>query len=386
MTKKLAIFATHPIQYFAPVYRQLATQCDLTVFYCHLPTPAERAVTGIGVAFDWDVGLLDGYRHVVLENRARNKTINSPFGCSVADVAAIVERGAFDAVLVSGWNSRFFWEVMVACWKRKIPVMVRGDSQLPGSNSLKKWLKFPVYRTFIPTFSAYLWVGERAAEYLKFYGAPSDRMYFSPHCVDNDWWRRRSIAARAARDDVRKELGFSPETTVLLFVGRFVDMKRPFDLVRAVGLCRDLNVAAVFVGDGPLRQRVEKEARSFAVPIIFPGFKNQSELPLWYSLADALVLPSTGSETWGLVVNEAMACGTPAIVSQSAGCSPDMIDESMTGFTFPTGDVGALALRVRQLTSLRDTRHDFGTALQKKLETYSVERAADGILEALCAQ
>jgi glycosyltransferase involved in cell wall biosynthesis len=95
------------------------------------------------------------------------------------------------------------------------------------------------------------------------------------------------------------------------------------------------------------------------------------------------VLPSDGGETWGLVVNEAMACGCPAIVSDACGCAPDLIDESKTGFTFPLGDTEALAERLAQMVVLKKAGHDFAPALAAKLKTYSLEVAVSGTLTAV---
>jgi glycosyltransferase involved in cell wall biosynthesis len=117
-------------------------------------------------------------------------------------------------------------------------------------------------------------------------------------------------------------------------------------------------------------------------PASFPGFKNQSELPAYYAAADVLVLPSE-SETWGLVVNEAMACGLPAIVSDAVGCAPDLIEEGKTGFTYPVGDVDALAGRLAALAEMKLAGHDFAPALAEKMRVYSVEAAVRGTVEAV---
>jgi len=117
----------------------------------------------------------------------------------------------------------------------------------------------------------------------------------------------------------------------------------------------------------------------------FAGFKNQSELPACYVAADCLVLPSDGGETWGLVVNEAMACGLPAIVSDAAGCAPDLIDEGETGFTFPVGDTTQLAGRLAVLLEMKQRGHDFGPTLAEKTQIYSVESAVNGTLKAVDA-
>src|SRR4030095_2671554 len=96
--------------------------------------------------------------------------------------------------------------------------------------------------------------------------------------------------------------------------------------------------------------RAAIEARSAALGIAnavtIAGFVNQRALPDWYASADTLVLPSDSRETWGLVVNEAMAAGLPVIVSNAAGCSVDLVRERDNGFTYPCGDVDTLADRM----------------------------------------
>ncbi|MDW8311094.1 MAG: glycosyltransferase, partial [Verrucomicrobiales bacterium] len=139
---------------------------------------------------------------------------------------------------------------------------------------------------------------------------------------------------------------------------------------------------AVFVGAGELESRLREFAAQARLRVHFAGFKNQSELPACYAAADVLVLPS-GSETWGLVVNEAMACGIPAIVSDAAGCAPDLIEEGRTGFTFPVGDAAALADRLTRLGRMRAEGHDFGPAVREKMERYSVQRAVEGTVLAV---
>ena len=117
------------------------------------------------------------------------------------------------------------------------------------------------------------------------------------------------------------------------------------------------------------------------VPTHFAGFKNQTELPAYYAAADLLALPSV-SETWGLVVNEAMACGTPAVVSAAVGCAPDLIEEGVTGATFPVGDVPAFAEAVMRMVPGLGTQV-VADALADKIGTYSFAQAVQGTLSAV---
>jgi glycosyltransferase involved in cell wall biosynthesis len=140
-------------------------------------------------------------------------------------------------------------------------------------------------------------------------------------------------------------------------------------------------VYGLVVGDGPLRAAMEAEARSLGAPCTFAGFLNQREIGAGFAAADALVLPSDGRETWGLVVNEAMAAGLPALVSEAAGCAPDLIVHGETGFVFPCGDVTALA-RLMQSAG-REALAALGRSASRRVQSYSPDGAAAGTVAAI---
>jgi glycosyltransferase involved in cell wall biosynthesis len=170
---------------------------------------------------------------------------------------------------------------------------------------------------------------------------------------------------------------------LVLSVGRLIPLKRPHDLVRAAARVREEldPVRVVFVGAGPLAEELDTLARHMDVPVTFAGFRNQSELPPIYAAADLLALCSEW-ETWGLVVNEAMSCNLPVVVSDVAGCSADMIVPRETGLTYPAGDVAKLAGAIAEVASLRRA-HDFAPALEAMCERFSCKAAADNTIGAL---
>lgn len=130
-----------------------------------------------------------------------------------------------------------------------------------------------------------------------------------------------------------------------------------------------------------MRAEIEVEVERTGAPVRLLGFFNQSEMPEAYALADTLVLPSE-TETWGLVVNEALACGLPAVVSSGVGCAPDLIDPGVTGETYPMGDVDALATAMERALQLAEDPTT-PPALDAKMQTYSLETAVEGVVEAL---
>jgi glycosyltransferase involved in cell wall biosynthesis len=368
---RLGILASHPIQYHAPVFRELAQRCDLTVLFAHRQTPQGQAEAGFGVPFDWDVDLLSGYRHVFLRNRARTPTTSRFLGCNCPELGTVVTADRFEAFVVTGWALLAYWQAVWACRRRGIPVLIRGDSQLPLKRPpALRLAKAIVYPSLLRAFDGYLYVGRRNREYLRHYGVDPQRLFFSPHCVDN-----RLFATGVVGDP--RAVGRRKR---VLFVGKLIERKRPADIIEAVAVVRAeaADVEVVFVGDGDLREDLVARAARLQVPAEFVGFKNQSELSAYYGAADVIVLPSDSQETWGLVINEAMACGTPAIVSDAVGCGPDLIEPGLTGLVYPVAAIDALAAAIRQV--LGWNRGPVRAALATKVEAYSPVRAAEGIL------
>ena len=382
---RLGVLATHPIQYHAPLYRAIAQRLDLTVYFAHQQSAQGQADAGFGIAFEWDVPLLDGYEHRFLTNRAARPSTQGWGGCDTPEIRQIIASERFDAFLVNGWYNKSLWQAITACWRTGTPLMVRGDSQLvTPRNPLFRLVKEGAYRLFIPRFDAYLYVGERSREYYLHYGASPSRMHFVPHYVDNEWFRQRSAVEEGGR--LRAELGLDATALIVLFVGKFIPKKRPGDVLLASRrlMERGVPVQVVLVGAGELTDVLRAEAEVLGVPVHFAGFKNQSELPYYYAGADVLVLPSDGGETWGLVVNEAMACGLPAVVSEAVGCAPDLIEPGETGFSFPLGDIEALAGALEEMKEVRGSQY-VTSALDAKMKVYSLDTAAEGIINAMKA-
>jgi len=390
MTTRLAIVASHPIQYQAPWFRALARETDLTVFFCQRQDAAGQAAAGFGVEFDWDVPLLDGYRFHWLENRARTPDVSTFSGCDTPELDQRIRTGNFDACIVSGWYLKSYLQAIRACRKYHVPVFLRGDSQLATRRSpLVGAAKYLPYRWLLRHVDGHLYVGHANREYLRHYGVPDNRLFFVPHFVDNAFFADRVRAARAdgSVDTVRRDAAASSDTSLFVFAGKLVDKKRPADFIRALARAKETDaVCGVMVGSGSLDSELRRLAADLAAPVTFAGFRNQTELPAYFAAADALVLPSDAGETWGLVVNEAMACGTPAIVSRAAGCAPDLIDENETGYTFELGDVNGLADRMKQVRArLQRGRNPFTPAVLDKIARYDVRTASSGTLEALAS-
>jgi glycosyltransferase involved in cell wall biosynthesis len=388
---KLAIVATHPIQYYAPWFRHLAVSMDIEVMYATRQDRDGQATAGFSVPFDWDTPLLDGYAFRWLDNVARVPGVETFGGCDTPELFDLLRRPRFEACLILGWNRKCFLQAAAACWRAGIPLLVRGDSQLHTRRPrLLRWLKTVPYRLLLRRCAAHLYVGSRNREYLRHYGVPESKLFFAPHSVDSAFFSGAAARARTTRATLRlrETLGIGERDFVALFAGKLIPVKRPSDFIRAIAAVETLpsgrRLHGVVVGDGPMRGDLEAEAAR-SPRMHFAGFRNQSEIAAWYAAADVVVLPSQ-AETWGLVVNEAMACGLPAVVTETVGCAPDLIDEGRTGYVYPAGDVGALSARLGDVDRLlQNMAGEVRRSLDEKMSLYSFDSATRGVEAAVQA-
>jgi len=384
MSLRVGFLISHPIQYYAPIFRAIVDLCDLTVFFAHRQTAEQQARAGFDVAFEWDVDLLSGYRSKFLANVSRRPSTERYGGCDTPGVAGEIAEGRFDGFVVPGWALRSYLQAARACRKLNTPVLVRGDSQLRSrrGNALVRVARDAVLPHLLRRFDGFLYVGQRNREYLLHYGTPTDRLFFSPHCVDNDAFR---AAAENARRSSAGPLGGARNGKRILFAGKLIERKRPLDVLRAAATLngRGIAVEVIFAGSGELEGLLRRSASDLGVRADFLGFVNQSRMPAVYAGADVVVLPSDGQETWGLVINEAMACGIPVVVSDAVGCGPDLVETGATGATFPLGNITLFADAIETATSLHSERVKMHLAA--RLEVYSPQRAAQGIIQGVTA-
>jgi glycosyltransferase involved in cell wall biosynthesis len=368
----LTVVLTHPVQYFAPWFRYMhAHEPDiaLTVLYETVPTPREQGV-GFATAFEWDIPPRGGYSSTVL----------GAGGWRGPDIGAAIAATRPDAVLIPGWHSAYYRRALRECRQRHIPVLYRGDSTLQVRHrglAEVAWTLRTQMR--LAQFDAFLSVGRRSREFLQQLGAPSDRIFDSPHAVDNDFFAtgaavHQSAAARLAS---RERFGIDAGEFVMLFAGKLDAIKRPLDAVRAAAAAR---VTLLVAGDGAMKSEMVREAARTGARVRFAGFLNQSQMPEAYATADCLVLPSE-RETWGLVVNEAMATGLPCIVSDTCGCAPDLVDD-LTGASFPAGDEAALCRAVAAVRDRQRAGHEYQRACRQRVDAFAFAQASRGVVAA----
>ena len=387
-TVRLTAVLTHPIQYYAPWFRRIhatAPELTLTVIHATQPTAVQQGV-GFDHAFEWDVPLTDGYQSITVRPSHTEDRIDSGSftGLDVPQIGRAIAQTNPDVVIITGWYSVTLVRALIACRRRGIPTLYRGDSHLlSGPLGWKRLLWTLKTRVLLRQFDGFLSPGVRVREYLEWYGVPAYRIFQVPHAVDNE-----AFAAAAApyqqpdvRAAARRRRGIDPDAFVVLFVGKLVRSKRPVNVVRAVARLAP-GATLIVVGSGPLEGEVREEAARLGVSLEMVGFMNQSQLGEPYALADCLTLPSDFPETWGLVVNEALATGLPCIVSNAVGCVSDLIRDGETGYVYPLDDIDALAMTLAKVRQRKAEGHDWGPACRAHIADYSYDAMTAGVVRA----
>jgi len=391
---RLAVLTSHPVQYQTPLFRKLANHpgIDLSVYFCWDFGVKESIDPEFGKKLKWDIPLLEGYRYTFLRNVSPRPS-SQFWGQINPGIIRELRQHHCDSILIFGWNSLTNWLAFFTAFLSGIPVLLRGE------NPLHQELLKPTWKTSIKKIylgwlfrhvDAFLYLGEENKRFYEHYGVPQEKLFFVPYAVDNKRFMLAHKELRSKKYALRKEERINKDAVVILFVGKLIEKKHPFDLLKAYELLITryqlpvANVALLFVGDGVLHPALERYVREHNIPNVrFVGFKNQTELPRYYALADVLVLPSGKGETWGLVVNEAMCFELPVIVSDVVGSGPDLIRNDENGYIFPLGNIEKLSMYLKELITSASKRKNFGKRSLGVIRGYSYEKDAEGILEAL---
>jgi len=367
---RLGVLATHPIQYQAPLYQELSRRgaVDLEVAFLSHAGARPYHDAGFGTAVAWDIDLLSGYRWTLLDHQSPHALARWPLR-----LTSWLRRQ--DIVVLHGHADPRMLLAAAACRVLRLPYLLRGESHAePAATGWRRLARHTLATLSVRGAAGALPIGQLNAAFYQRYGRIPQ--FFAPYSVDNDRFRAMAGAMRNQRTNRLASLGLDPRLPTVIFSGKLISRKRPLDVVAAVKRC-EMRLNLVMLGDGPLRE----EIRAFegGLPVRCLGFVNQADLPGWYACGDVLVLPS-GSEPWGVVVNEGMACGLVPVVSDATGCAPDLVDG--VGEVYAVGDVGALTAAL-----VRASRDAPGgkEKIRRRLERFTVRQTALGYEHAALA-
>ncbi len=333
--KKLAIITTHPIQYYAPLFKLLTERkkISIKVFYTWGEKGNEKLFDpGFGKTREWDIPLLDGYDYEFINNISSDPGSHNYFGISNPGLKKILYDWKPDALLVFGWKFKTHLKI-IRHFKGKIPVLFRGDSTLLDEKkglSLKKYFRRFSLEKVYRYIDFALYVGTNNKAYFSAHGLSNKQLIFAPHVIDNERFSSNEEYYQSEALKWKHELHIPQNKPCILFAGKLESKKNPLFLVQAAIEFPEIHF--IIVGNGHLERIIKHQAKGLHNMTLLP-FQNQSKMPVVYRLADIFVLPSKGSrETWGLAINEAMASGRMIIASNKCGGAIDLIKEGINGF------------------------------------------------------
>lgn len=368
--KRLAVVTTHPIQYYAPLFRLLAKRGKISckVFYTW-----EREATVYDIDFgriiEWDIPLLDGYEYEFVSNQGILR--RDFWGVKNPGLVKKIEAWNADAVFVIGWNYYSHFKVL-RHFKNMIPVFFRGDSTLldetPG---IKTFARRIFLRWIYSHVNTAFYVGKHSKDYFMAHGLRYRQLVFTPHAIDNDRFEDTSGQYTQEAKTWRNELGIKETDIVLLFAGKFQAKKCPELLIKAFLLCNEPILHIVLAGNGEQEEYLKQMSTNHP-RIHFLPFQNQSRMPVLYRLGDIFCLPSQGpGETWGLAINEAMACGKAVIVSDRCGCAFDLVQNGKNGFIFKYNNIENLTDKIRYFLNHKKDIQAMGQAGLQMIQDWS---------------
>lgn len=387
---KLAILTSHPIQYQVPLFKELAAyhKIDLMVYFCCDYGIKGKKDSGFGKVFKWDIPLIEGYKYKFLKDYSLSPK-PSFWGQINPGIISEFKKNKYDGVVVNGWMGITNWFVFLS----NTPTILRGENPLNQELLKSTWkikIKKIILGKLFKKIKAFLFIGEENKKFYQFYNVPEEKLFFTPYAVDNNRFISEAKNLKTQISGLKSRIGIDPNSIVILFVGKLIEKKQPFDLLKAYEKLitqlpnYQLPIVLLFVGDGILRPALEDYVKKHSLKnIYFVGFKNQTELPFYYTIGDIFVLPSGVGETWGLVVNEAMCFKLPIIISSITGCVKDLVKHGENGYFFSLGDIDKLAFYLGDLVENREKRIKFGEKSFEIIQDYSYEKDIDGILKAL---
>jgi glycosyltransferase involved in cell wall biosynthesis len=386
--QRVAFVNTHPIQYFAPMYKELNRSEDLSITALYLSDFSVRG--GLDRSFDrevkWDLNLLEGYEARFIAGADQR---GEPGGFMSTIAPAIwgeVRRDRYDALIVHGHTPAAQLIAVGAAKASGTPVFMRCETHLglhrsPARAALRRPLIGGLYRTL----DGVLAIGAANAAFYRAMGVPDRRIFSMPYTVDNARFVADARLEPSEREEIRRQLGVEDTAPIVLYVAKFQRRKKPDDLIRAAARLEQMGASfhLVLVGSGEMEQELSRLVSQLRLRTVhFPGFVNQTLLPKIYGASDVFVLPSQ-DEPWGLAVNEAMCAGLPIVASREIGCVPDLVKDGRNGRLFDSGHVDGLVHALAGLLQSHALRQEMGRESLSIISGWSYEQCREGLRQAL---
>jgi len=380
---RLAVVLSHPIQYHIPWIKGLTDRkVKIKIFYTWSQSEnGSYFDEGFGRQIKWDIPLLEGYEYQFVKNTAKKPGTHHFFGIMNPTLNEEIEAWAPDYVMIHGWN--FYSHLnCILHFHKKTPIIFAGDSTLLNETNFIRKLARRIFLKWVyqhVDFACY--AGAHNKNYFIKHGLNRSQLKYLPHSVDTQLFSEPDEEYGKSADAWRNELGIPRDHLVVLYAGKLIPVKNPGFLLKLASACTELPITFLIVGNGSLEEDLKKEAQHLG-NVKFLDFQNQQQMPIIYRMGDVFILPSI-SETWGLCISEAMACGRPVMVSELVGCAIDMVEEYKTGISFNLDDTEKCIAFIKKLSENKMLSKEMGEYAKSRMEGFSADHKTDKLYNLL---
>lgn len=374
-------FLTHPIQYQSPLLRALNEAGeDIRVLYATTSTSWDEEDGRKQVPLIWDVPLLDGYPHDTLDCHVPDANFWRQVRYFRHAIRRRLAHAPAEIAWVHGWGTPYAFAALLEARRTHTATFLRGETHLDCLRG--PWWRKAAHRLLMSWLfqgiDGFLAIGSANQRFYKSYGVSDGKITLMPYVVDNMFFQRPVGGHPAGYP-----FGASSDRPVILYAGKLARHKAVDLLIQSTAsasasLPPGLRPQLVIVGEGEQRANLEALAnRLLPGDVWFAGFRNQTEMPAIYAIADIFVLPSS-FEPWGLVVNEAMNAGKPVIVSDKVGARHDLVRPGKNGAVFASADGQALTKALLPYLANRQLRHEHGNSSLSIIGKWGIPEAVQG--------
>jgi len=383
---KIAIITTHPIQYNVPLFRKMSqsSEIEIKVFYTWEKWLLQKYDDGFGKNIEWDIPLAEGYNYTFVKNISGKQDTSHFFRMITPSLNKEITEWGANAILIYGW--RFYSHLnAIRYFKGKIPVFFRGDSTLLNEKKgIKSLLRRKILKLVYRNIDFAFYVGQNNKDYFFKHGLNEKQLIFAPHSIDEKHFEDTKKIYRQNANILRKNMNISAQDIVILFAGKFQKIKNPEIILKAADLLNknykaENHLHFLFVGNGELENILKFRAENIA-NIHFLPFQNQTQMPIIYRIADIFVLPSK-SETWGLSINEAMACGVAILASNKVGSGIDLVKDTVNGYIFDSENFDDFFRKISLLVKNKSHLIEMGRNSVEIIKKYSVDITSQNIID-----
>ena len=373
---KVAIITNIPAPYRIPLFEKIAEHpsVDLHVYFTAV-SEGNR---------EWSVELSDRFNYKILPGftlKYPGKELFS-YHFNISIIQELI-RNDYDVIIAGGYASFATQISFFLCKMRKVPFILWSGGTINEPSLLRK-ISLPLAKFIVRNSDACIAYGTRAKEYLVSLGASPEKVFIAYNTVDTDFFRQQNFKFKAQKDDLNDKMGIKNKK-IALYIGQLIERKNVKLLIKAYSKLKDeLDIALLIVGNGMQKNELKNLCiKNNINDVFFVGFKQKEELPWYYAMSDLFVLPSA-QEVWGLVLNEAMACGLPVIATDKVGASVDLIKNQENGYVVESRNIEQLYEAMKKILANPKIEESMSKRSQEMIEeSFTIEHAAKGFVSAI---